>query len=102
MRPRQFVPFTFVIALLLSFVAVFIPVLRLLSPVLPSLYILANLLASLYTAATRGWKYLPLLPLIFAILHLSYGLGFVVGFFKFWNRWNDRNGKVPRFDAATR
>jgi hypothetical protein len=102
MRPRQFVPFVFVIALLLSFVTVFIPGLRLLSPVLPSLYILADLFASFYTAATRGWKYLPLLPLVFAILHLSYGLGFLVGLFKFWSRWNDREGKVPRFDDPAR
>ena len=26
----------------------------------------------------------------FAIIHLSYGLGFLVGLVKFWNRWTDR------------
>jgi hypothetical protein len=57
-----------------------------------------NLLASIYTASKRGWQYLPLLPLIFAILHLSYGLGFLVGLVKFANRWGDKQGKTPAFE----
>ncbi|MFZ5919793.1 MAG: glycosyltransferase family 2 protein [Chloroflexota bacterium] len=40
------------------------------------------------------------LPLVFSILHLSYGLGFLAGLVKFRNRWKDREGKVPRFDYA--
>ncbi len=102
MRPRQFVPLIFVLALIASFLLALVPVLRPLSLVVPSIYLLANLFASLYTAAARGWKYLPLLPLVFATLHLSYGLGFLAGLFKFWNRWNDREGKVPRFDVQAR
>ena len=27
------------------------------------------------------------LPIIFATLHLSYGLGFLAGLVRFWNRW---------------
>jgi hypothetical protein len=53
------------------------------------------MLASLYTAYKRGWQYFPLLPLTFAILHLSYGFGFLVGLIKFANRWRDKIGKVP-------
>ncbi|MBI3162045.1 MAG: glycosyltransferase family 2 protein [Chloroflexi bacterium] len=102
MRPRQFIPFVFVFALILSLLIAFIPVIRPLSPVVPLLYLLANLFASLSTAATRGWKHIPLLPVVFAILHLSYGLGFLVGLFKFRNRWNDREGKVPHFDVPAR
>lgn len=102
MRARQFIPFIFVFALIISALFTLIPILRPLFPVIPVLYLLANLLASLYTAATRGWKYLPVLPVVFTILHLSYGLGFLVGLFKFRNRWNDREGKVPRFDDPAR
>jgi hypothetical protein len=36
-----------------------------------------------------------LLPLAFTILHLSYGLGFLIGFVKFWNHWGDKIGKAP-------
>ena len=28
------------------------------------------------------------------ILHVSYGLGFLIGLLKFWNRWGDKKGKV--------
>jgi hypothetical protein len=29
----------------------------------------------------RRWRYFPVLPIAFACLHLSYGLGFIVGLF---------------------
>ncbi|GAH12409.1 unnamed protein product, partial [marine sediment metagenome] len=58
-------------------------------------YLLVNLVASLWTSAHRGWRHLPLLPLVYAILHISYGLGFLVGLVKFANRWGDKVGKVP-------
>jgi len=38
---------------------------------------------------------LPLLPLVFATLHVSYGLGFLVGLVRFAGRWVDKVGKVP-------
>jgi hypothetical protein len=58
----------------------------------------ANLAASVLTAAKKDWKHLPLLPVVYAILHLSCGLGFLVGLFRFWNRWHDRKGRVPELD----
>ncbi len=39
-------------------------------------YLAAVGLASLWTASRHGWEHLPRLPLAFAILHLSWGLGF--------------------------
>jgi succinoglycan biosynthesis protein ExoA len=99
MRPRQFVPPLFVLSLIVSALIALLPVLGLRSSVftLPLLlicatYLLANLTASVYTASKKGWRYLPLLPLVFAILHISYGLGFLVGLVKFWNRWSDKKG----------
>jgi succinoglycan biosynthesis protein ExoA len=92
---RQFVPPAFVLALFGSVFLAFSPVLRPLSPIIPLLYLFANLSASLYTASKHGWKYAPLFPFVFAILHISYGLGFLTGLFKFWNRWEDKTGKVP-------
>ena len=97
MSLRQFVPPAFVLALLGSVIIALFPVSRPLSPALPLLYVLANLGASLWTASHRGWSALPYLPIIFAILHLSYGLGFLSGLFKFWNRWGDKTGKTPGF-----
>jgi glycosyltransferase involved in cell wall biosynthesis len=115
MSLRQFVPPIFVLGLFGSiFLALFLvsrpelalsevegSVLGLLSIIVPLLYLIVNLFASLYTAFRRGWKYLPLLPLTFAILHLSYGLGFLFGLIKFWNRWGDKTGKVPVWSSET-
>jgi len=39
-------------------------------------------IASLYTGLRYGLKYLPVLPLVFAALQLSFGTGFLVGIFK--------------------
>lgn len=108
MSPRQFVPPAFVLSLLGSILLALLPiinypssVLGLLSSIIPLLYLFANLSASLYTASKNGWKYLPLLPLVFAILHISYGLGFLAGLFKFWNRWGDKVGKTPVWTGET-
>lgn len=95
MSSRQFVPPVFVLALLMSLLFALLPATRPLSPLVPLFYLLANLGASLWTASKRGWLYLPFLPVTYAILHLSYGSGFLVGLFKFWNRWGDKKGKVP-------
>lgn len=98
MRLRQFAPPVFVLALLLSTLLAFSPILFPLSIIIPLAYVVANLGASLWTASKHGWRSLPLLPMVFAILHLSYGLGFLVGLIKFWNRWGDKKGNVPIFE----
>ncbi len=95
MSLRQFVPPLFVLSLIISGLLALSPVFHSLSFFVPILYFLVNLLSSIYTASKRGWQYLLLLPMIFAILHLSYGSGFLVGLVKFWNRWSDKVGRVP-------
>jgi len=106
MSPRQFVPPAFVLALsvsvlfALSFILYPSSFILLLSSFIPLLYLLANLLASIWTTIRQGFILHPsgeafILPLVFAILHVSYGLGFLVGLIKFWNRWGDKTGKVP-------
>jgi len=101
MSLRQFIPPAFVSALLTSLLCAFLPSTRPLSPFVPLLYLFVNLCASVITASRRGWQYLPLVPVTFAILHLSYGAGFLVGLFKFWNRWNDKIGSVPAFSVKS-
>jgi succinoglycan biosynthesis protein ExoA len=48
-----------------------------------SLYVGCNLIASAATAARHGWKYLSLLPVVFACYHLGYGIGFLCGVIDF-------------------
>jgi lipopolysaccharide/colanic/teichoic acid biosynthesis glycosyltransferase/GT2 family glycosyltransferase len=123
MSLRQFVPPAFVLGLILSALLALLPLfgasrgsaessLSFLSPfasflfplsfLIPLLYLLANLTASLVTSAKRGWEYLPRLPFTFAILHVSYGLGFLLGLLRFVHRWGDRIGRVPDWSPGRR
>jgi succinoglycan biosynthesis protein ExoA len=42
-------------------------------------YLLANLAASTIAARRGGWRYFPLLPVVFAAIHFAWGLGFLAG-----------------------
>ena len=95
MRPRQFAPPALVLALLLPLLlGAFVPRALWLAPIALGAYLIANLLACASLAGRARDGALALLPVTFAILHLSYGLGFWVGFARFWNRW-DRPGTRP-------
>ncbi|MEM6797581.1 MAG: glycosyltransferase family 2 protein [Acidobacteriota bacterium] len=104
MSPRQFVPFAFVLALLAGLAlwptAGPAPLLALLAA-----YGAASATAALMLASRSGWSLLPKLPLAFALLHLGYGAGSLVGLVRFAARWGDRRGQLPRDlageDAAT-
>jgi glycosyltransferase involved in cell wall biosynthesis len=98
MRLRQFVPPLFVAALLGSaLLASFSSWGLTLLGAVGGAYLVANGVASFSTAARNGWRHLPLLPVIYATLHLSYGLGFLLGLIRFVNRWGDKEGCTPRF-----
>ena len=77
-RPRQYVPVTFVIALVTAGSLAAIGYRRPLA-LLGTVYTLAATTASLGLASQRGWRLLPPLPAVFACMHLSYGVGFLVG-----------------------
>jgi succinoglycan biosynthesis protein ExoA len=91
MRPRQFIPPLFTASLILtSFLAFFSTVGQWGAILVVSSYIGVNFAASALTARRADWRLVPRVSLAFAILHLSYGLGFLAGLVKFWNRWRDK------------
>jgi hypothetical protein len=45
----------------------------------PGLYVITNLAVSFRAGHRLGWRYLTLLPFVFAILHISWGIGFWAG-----------------------
>lgn len=100
MSLRQFVPPAFVLGLLGSVLLAFFSSFRPLSLVVPILYAMANLTVSVITSVKEGWKYMPLLPVVFSILHVSYGFGFLTGLIRFANRWGDRHGQVPHWQPT--
>ncbi len=77
LRWRQLVPPLFILMLIASLTM--LPVFGLVSIVIPGLYIGVNVIASLQAARHRGWQYLPVLPLVFTTIHISWGLGFLFG-----------------------
>ena len=91
MRLRQFVPPLFAASLLLNSLAAFFTAdAALILGLIVMCYALSNLLASVMTV----WKKRPLfawaLPIAFAVIHLAYGFGFLLGVVVFWRRWRDR------------
>jgi len=100
MHLRQFAPPLFVASLLsAALLAPFTLAGQVALAAILGLYLIANLTASLYVTRRHGWRHLPLLPVVFAILHLAYGSGFLIGLLKFFNRWGDKVGKVPPWSA---
>jgi hypothetical protein len=52
-------------------------------------YAATNLFVSLrLTCQTHVWGRMAVLPLVFVVLHFSYGLGFLAGLIHFSNRWS--------------
>lgn len=101
MRLRQFIPPAFVFAVLASLITIFIfPWGISLFGFITGSYILGNLTASIWIAARRGWLKMSLFPLVFSILHLSYGFGFLAGLLKFIDRWGDRIGNIPLLEST--
>jgi succinoglycan biosynthesis protein ExoA len=102
---RQLVPPVFVVCLLLSLAVVRIsPLLALL---VPCAYVLVNLLVSAAIMTRKGGRHF-LVPIAFSTIHISWGIGFLVGLARFsatcWKRaselrrssWSTGSGEVER------
>jgi glycosyltransferase involved in cell wall biosynthesis len=87
MRARQFVPALFVLALAASLGAALLSVAPWWAFVsVAGMYIALNLAASVSASGGHAATAL-LLPIVFVVLHVSYGCGFLKGLVAFSNRW---------------
>ena len=98
MSLRQFIPFTFVSAMIvLALLGVFFEIARWTLGLILVLYLIANIAATIKEGQRTKIKALPYIFLSYLILHISYGLGFIAGLFAFRKRWfEDKNIKVRR------
>ncbi len=88
MRPRHFIPFLFVAFLLLTLlIGVFTTIGKWLFVAILFSYLLANMGASALSSRRCDWRVALFLPFTFGILHMAYGLGFILGLVRFWNGW---------------
>ena len=84
---RHFVPLAFVLGLLFSLCGAFIwfPIFYLLLTVI-GLYGIVNILATCLECKKHGWKYFVALPVLFISVHISYGVGTILGLVKYMFR----------------
>jgi glycosyltransferase involved in cell wall biosynthesis len=88
---RYFVPPIFILSLLLAGLGtLFVKSGLWLFLAIIGCYFFASILATFRIAFTKGWRYWMLLPIAFAILHFSFGAGFLFGLIRFANRWSDK------------
>jgi succinoglycan biosynthesis protein ExoA len=96
MRVHQFVPALFAGTLLVNLALLpFAAIGRSGIALVAGCYTAANIGVSSLQARRKDWRLLPLLVLAFGSIHLAYGLGFLVGLVRFWNRWVDRSSRKP-------
>lgn len=92
---RQLVPAMYVggICILLA-LSPFIPAMALLLSLIAASYAGANLAVSLALALRKDFRYLFILPAVFATIHYSYGLGYLKGIFDFVIRRKTGRGMI--------
>lgn len=82
---RHFVPFVFVLSLLVSGGLVFFTGIgKILLGLIGGSYFFWALLASIGIGVRKGARYIPILLLVFFVLHFSYGLGSLCGLLTVW------------------
>ena len=81
---RQIIPLMFVLSILVLALAGFMwkPLWYLLALEV-GLYLVGILAGAIDVGRKAGWKYMPLAPVVFAILHFAYGLGSLWGVVRF-------------------
>lgn len=88
MALRQFIPPIFVMMLLVScLLAAFPSYGWIFLAAIVFAYTAANLATSFWTASQSAWRHVFFLPIVFGILHISYGSGFLLGLLKFAPYW---------------
>ena len=81
---RQLVPLLFVLSLLLPGLAGFLwKPLWILLAIEAAFYVLGLFVGAFDVGRKSGWRYAPIAPIVFAILHFAYGLGSLWGIVRF-------------------
>ncbi len=101
MSLRQFVPLAFVVGIIfLTLLSLFSQLGRWTLVAVVSLYLSANLVATVKSAARAPIASLPIVSLSFAILHFSYGFGFLAGLFAFRQKWRENKNNLAEEKLA--
>ena len=93
---RHIIPSIFIVTLIITLIIGFFLQLPLVAFSVVFLYLVFNLSASIYSASSI--RVFPLISLAFWTLHLGYGIGFIWGLIRFFNKWNDTELKDFNFN----
>ena len=81
LRWRQLAAPCFVVALMISLLC--LPFSLRAGLIIPLVYSVSNLLAGILISIRRGWRYLPATFVVFATIHICWGIGFIAGIRRF-------------------
>ena len=97
MRPSHFIPGVFTLALAGGPpLAVVVPLAGWAWAGMMALWLLGALASAVPASKKHGWDLLPVLPLTFFLLHVSYGGGFLSGLVRFLPKWFKKKRIVKR------
>ena len=101
MSPRHFVPPVFVLALAVTAVgAPIVPLSGWLCAAIAMAYVSALSAATVQVARQHGWRHVPLVLLVFVVMHVAWGSGFLVGAARFAGRWRSQEPLPERLAGA--
>lgn len=98
---RHLIPLMFVLFLTVGgILSIFSNLIRVLYFGILSLYILLDIVFCVKISVRKGIKYIPYLIVTFPLLHISYGLGFILGLFNFYvfknSKLEEKNKEISR------
>ena len=99
---RQIVPFIFTLSLIILASIYFLTGKNILLLLIIGSYMILSLYTTLIKMLSKNNSpilSISLLPVAFIVMHLSYGMGMLVGFISFLNKWQDREVKDFSFNS---
>ena len=93
---RHIIPSIFIVSLIITLIIGSVLQLPWITFSVGFLYLIFNLSASIFS--TSSISVIPLISLAFWTLHLGYGLGFIWGLIRFFNKWKDTELKDFNFN----
>jgi len=95
---RHIVPTLFVLAIVFSSFMIYFYKLTWPTITVFGAYFTTSIIFTLYESMRRNCKPLVLLPFVYLLMHISYGIGFIFGLFYFLNKWGNTRLVDNHFD----
>ena len=95
---RHLVPALFVLTIVFTFCISYFYKITWPAIISLGIYFMISIIFSFYESMRKDFKPLILLPFVYFLMHISYGVGFIVGLFYFLNKWGNITLVDSHFD----